>query len=98
MLELKFFSKFTKFCQILILICDATLFPGKNSPSIANSNRVFPGKGRRDRALILTYLDSQVTEVFPDYCLYFSISAIFRGRRVVRVGPKVQTLGPFLFY
>ena len=28
------------------LICDPTLFPGKNSPNIANSNCVFPGKGR----------------------------------------------------
>ena len=29
------------------LIFDNTLFPGKNSPNIAKSNRVFPGKGRR---------------------------------------------------
>ena len=34
------------------LICDSTLLPGKNSPNIANDNRVFPGKGRGDRALI----------------------------------------------
>ena len=33
------------------LICDPTLLPGTNSPSIANSNRVFPG------SLDLTYLD-----------------------------------------
>ena len=80
------------------LICDATLFPGKNSPNIAKGNSVFPGKGRGDRALILTYLGSPVADVFPKYCLSFSISAIFKGKRVVKVGPKVQTLGPSLFY
>ena len=42
------------------LICDAILFAGKNSTNIGKSNRVFPGKGRGDRALILTYLDSPV--------------------------------------
>ena len=26
------------------LICDPTLFPGKSSPNIAKSNRVFPGR------------------------------------------------------
>ena len=51
------------------LTCDTTLFPGKNSPNFANSNRVFPGKGRGDRALILTYLDSPIVEVFPPCCL-----------------------------
>ena len=81
------------------LICDPTLFPGKNSPNIAKSNnRVFPGKGRGDRALILTYLDSPMAEVFPHYCLSFSIPAIFMGKRVVNVGPKVQTLAPSLFH
>ena len=51
------------------LTCDTTLFPGKNSPNFANSNRVFPGKGRGDRAFILTYLDSPIVEVFPPCCL-----------------------------
>ena len=55
------------------LICDATLFAGKNSPNIGKGNRVFPGKGRGDRALILTYLDSPVAVVFTDHCLSFSI-------------------------
>ena len=45
--------------------CDPVLFPGKNSPSIAKSNRIFPGKGRGDKALILTDLDSPTAEVFP---------------------------------
>ena len=53
------------------LIYDPTLFPGKNSPNIAKSNRVFPEKGRGDRALILTYLVSPMAEVFPNYCLSF---------------------------
>ena len=35
--------------------------------------------------------------VFPHYCLSFSILAIFRGKWVVKVGPKVQTLCASLF-
>ena len=46
----------------------------------------------------MTYLDSPLAEVFPLYCLSFSILAIFREKQVVKVGPKVQTLGPFLFH
>ena len=80
------------------LICDPTLLPGKNSPNIANNNRVFPGKRRGDRALILTYLDSPVAEVFTHYWLSFPISAVFREKRVIKVGLKVQTLDPLLFY
>ena len=81
-----------------LLIFDLTLFPGNNSPNIAKSNRVFPGKVRGDRALILTCLNSPIADVFPHYWLYFLISAIFRGKRMVKVGPKVQTLGTSLFH
>ena len=80
------------------LICDTSPFPSKNSPNIAKSNRAFPGKEGRDRALILTYLDSPMAEVFPYYCLSFSISAIISGKRVVKGGPKVKPLGPSLFH
>ena len=74
------------------------MFPGKNSPNIAKSDRAFPGKVRGDRTLILTYLNNPMAEVFPHYYLSFSISAIFRGKRVVKFGPKVQSLGPSLFH
>ena len=80
------------------LICDLTLLPGKNSPSISNNYCVFTGKGRGDRALILKYLDSPMAEIFPHYWLSFSILANFREKRVVKVGLKVQTFDPFLFY
>ena len=80
------------------LICDSTLFPGKNSPNIAKSNRVFPGEWRGDRTLILTYLNSPMAKVFSHYCLSFLLLAIFRRKSVVKVGPKVQTLDPSLFY
>ena len=70
----------------------------ENTPNIAKINRVFSGKGRGDRALILTYLDNPVAVAFPHYWISFSISVIFRGKRVVKVGPKVQTLGRFLFH
>ena len=39
------------------------VFPDKNSPNIAN--RIFPGKGGGDKALILINLDSSTAEVFP---------------------------------
>ena len=65
---------------------------------MAKSIRVFSGKGKRDKVLILTYLDSSMAEVFPHYCLSFLILGIFRGKRVLTVGPKVQTLGLFLFH
>ena len=45
------------------LICDATLFAGKNSTNIGKSNRVFPGKG--------TYLDSPVVCGFYRQLLIF---------------------------
>ena len=80
------------------LIYDPNLFPGKNSQDIAKCNRTFPGKGRGNRALIFTYLDSPMAEVFSYYCLSFSISVIFRWKRVVKVGPKVQTLGRSIFH
>ena len=79
------------------LICDPTLFPGKNSRNIAKSNHIFPRKGKGDRALILTYFDSLMAEIFPHNCLSFSISVIFRENCVVKVGPIVQTLDPSLF-
>ena len=66
--------------------------------NIAKSNCIFPGKKKRGRALILKYLDSLMAEVFSHHCLSFSISVIFRGMQVVKVGPKVQTLGPSLFH
>ena len=79
------------------LTCDPTLFSGKSSPNIGRSNCIFSGKERGDRALILTYLDSLITKFFHRCCLSFSISVIFRGKRVVQVGRKLETLGPSLF-
>ena len=77
---------------------NCALFPGKNSPNIAKSNRIFPGKGRGDKSLILSYLDSSMAEVYPHCCLFFSILAIFRGETGVKVGSKVPTLGSSLFH
>ena len=80
------------------LICDPTLFPGKNSPNIAKSNGVLSGNGKGDRALVLTRLNNLMAEGFSHHCLSFSISVIFMGKQVVKVGPKVQTLFPSLFH
>ena len=62
------------------LTCDSSLFPGKNIPNIAKSDRIFPGKGKRDKFFILGYLDSSKTEVFWHCCLFLSILAIFRRK------------------
>ena len=43
---------------------DLALFPAKNSPNSTKSNRIFSGRERGDRTLILTYLDSPMAEVF----------------------------------
>ena len=48
--------------------------------------------------IILTYLDSSRAEVFPHGYLFFSVLVIFRRKRVVKVGPKVLTLGPSFFH
>ena len=68
------------------LTCDSYLFPCKNSPNIANSNHFFPGKGRGDKDFILTYL----AEVFLQYCLFISISAIFSRNRGSKLYQKCQ--------
>ena len=62
------------------LTCDPALFPGKNIPNIAKSDRIFPGKGRRDKYFILAYLESSKGEVFWHCCLFLSILAIFRRK------------------
>ena len=73
------------------LTSESALFPIKNSRNIAKSNRIVPGKGRRDRALSLTYLDSPMAEVFPN-------TAYFLWFFGVKVGLKVQILGPLVFH
>ena len=80
------------------LTCDPTVFPGKIIPNIAKSNRIFPGKEGVGKDFILTYFYSSMADVFPDYCLFFSILTIFGRKRGLKVGPKVLTLGPTLFH
>ena len=60
---------------------------------------IFPERKEEIKDLIFTYLDSLMAEVFPHYyCLFISISAIFRVKREFKVGTKVLTLGPSLFH
>ena len=80
------------------LTCDPALFPSKSIPNIAKSNRILLGKGRGDKDFILTYLDSSMAEVFSRHCLFFSILAVYRRKRGVKVGPKVLTVGLPLFH
>ena len=67
----------------------------KKSPNSTKSNRIFSGKWR---AMILTYLDSLMADIFPLYCQYISITAIFRGKRWTKAGSKVKILCPSLFH
>ena len=60
---------------------------------------IFPERKEEIKDLIFTYLDGLMAEVFPHYyCLFISISAIFRVKREFKVGTKVLTLGPSLFH
>ena len=79
------------------LICGPTLFPGKNSPNIAKCNRAFPGEGREDRTLILTYLDSPMARFFPTTAYLFRLRPSSR-ETVGQSWTKVPILGPSLFH
>ena len=39
-----------------------------------------------------------MAEVFPHYCLFFSILTIFRRKRGLKAGPKVLTSDPSVFH
>ena len=65
--------RWKRICQILILtfwLMIPPLFPAKNSPNSAESNRVL-SEGKGNNALILTDLDSPMAEVFPERYLFF---------------------------
>ena len=80
---------------LLSLTC---FLPGKNSPSIAKSNRVFLERGEGIEPWFWHIWIAQWLKFYPPYCLSFSIAAIFRSKQLVKVGPKVQTFGPSLFH
>ena len=61
-------------CDSNPLICDPVLFPGKNSPNIAKSNRAFPGNVKGDRALVLTRLNCLMAEGFSTTAYIFQFS------------------------
>ena len=72
-------------CQILILplwLATAPWFLVKTSQILKQLMVFFP----KSREKIKT-LDSLTAEVFPQYCLFFSILAIFRRKSGVKIGP-----------
>ena len=80
------------------LICRPALLSSK-IVQIMHKVIVFsPKKRKGDRALILAYLDSPRSEVLPHHSSPFLIWAILRGKREVKVGPKVQNVGLPIFY
>ena len=76
--------------------CDTALFTAKYGPNSAKSNRIFPRKGRGERALILTYLDSLMVGVFRRYNLFFSISS--RGNEVQSWTKSAVLFGQSFFH
>ena len=58
----------------------------------AKSNPIFHLKGRGDTVLLLTNLDSPMAEFCFPTSLFSPISAIFRGKKGVKVGVKEHTL------
>ena len=75
------------------LTCDHALISPKKCSKSAKRSPIFHWKGRRDTALPLTYSDSPTAEFNLSVFLFFSILAIFRGKKGVKVGPNVKTLG-----
>ena len=70
------------------LNCDPTMFPGKRILNIAKSFRIFPGKGRGDKDSFWHIWIAQWEKFFR----------IFRSKRGLKAGPKVQTLDPSVFH
>ena len=92
MLEPTCFYKFTKFCQILILtpwFLTLLCFLAKTAQILQKLIVLSLERGEETEPLILTYLDSLMDEVFLYDRLYFSISAIFRRKLLVKVGPPL---------
>ena len=69
------------------LICDSTLFPGKNSPILIV---IFLKRGKKREPWFWHIWIAQWLKFFPYYSLSFSISVIFREKRVIKVGPKTK--------
>ena len=53
--------------------CDPVLIPTENSLNDAKGNRLFPGKARKDRALVLTNLEF----IFVNYRCFQMLCSIF---------------------
>ena len=79
------------------LTFDPDLFPGKNVSHIAKSNRIFPESEDEKKTSFWHIWIAHWLKFFLHYGSFFSILAIFRRKRGVKVGPKVLTLGPSLF-
>ena len=73
------------------MICEPALFSGKKAQILQIVFVFFRERGE-EIALILTFLHSTIAEVFPYYCLSLTILAIFREKRVVKVGLKVKNV------
>ena len=71
------------------------LFLAKNSQNRAKSNRIFPEKSRRDRTLILQYLDSPMAKFCPLRIKFFRFwppSQSKMGSKLGKNWKRVQTL------
>ena len=101
MLEPKCFYKFTKFWQILILTLWFVTLPcflAKIAQILQKVILFFLERRKKIEHWFWHIWIAEVVEVFLHYSLSFSISAIFRGKWVIKVGPKVKTLGSSVFH
>ena len=98
MLEPKCFYKFTKFWQILILTLWFVILPCFLAKIAQILQKVIVFFLERRKKIEPWFWHIWIAQWQTLYSISFSISAIFSGKRVIKVGPKVKTLGSSLFH
>ena len=101
MLESKCFYKFTKCCQILILtlwFLILSCFLAKIAQILLKEIMSFMERGQEVEPWFWHIWIAQWLKSFLTTAYIFRFRLSSGGKRVVKVGPKVQTLGLYLFY
>ena len=65
----------------------------KKCSKSAKSNPIFHLKGRRDTSWLYNFWIAQWVNFFLQNYFFKNLAIFFRGKKGVKVGPKVQTLG-----
>ena len=65
-------------CEIgYVKFCEYALFPAKNNPNSAKSNRIFPGKGRGDNCVKIVCIRNYSGPHFPAFGLSTKCLSVF---------------------